>query len=139
MFSYNQKGGSADGVNMKSNFVLGHEIMHGWTFEFTNMSRSDNYGNRLQREKAAVTFENYLRASAGETNMREVYTLKGNAERIFAGESTSVARFKDYKLPTANYMRAIKMDYPKLPRDADNTINRQGRRPIFVDSRKEKL
>lgn len=135
---YNQNGGNTilDGVKMRSNFVLGHEFMHAWSFEFTNESRSG--ANRLSREKAAVTFENYLRAKAGETTMRTVYTYGPNQEKLFSLENTSVERFRNYKLPSANYIHPMDYNVPRLSADADNTINRQGK-TIWIDTRKQKL
>jgi hypothetical protein len=121
---------------MKSNFVLGHELMHGWSFENTNASRSD--GARLSREKVAVTFENYLRASTREKVMRTIYTLDGSQNNVFALENTSVQRFKRYKLPSANYLTELRGDLP-LPMQADNTINREGRQPKLIDTRRGKL
>ena len=58
--AYSRKGGFADGVSMKINFVLGHEIMHAWATEFTNENKENGNVNRLNRELTGVEFENYL-------------------------------------------------------------------------------
>ena len=133
---YTQKGGShIDADENKSSVVLGHELYHGWASEFTNESHGMDYGSRYVREKAAVQFENYLRASFGETTMRTKYLLNGS-DNIVA--SSSVSEAKGYKLPLANYWKPIQMPERKLPHDADNTINRT---PIMIpmfDSRKTK-
>jgi hypothetical protein len=141
---YYQKGGSLDNVSYdKSYFALGHEIMHAWVSEFTNFSKkldgAWNYGNRIFKwEKEAVKFENYLRALAGEKDMRLTY----NGERLFNWEKKGVDRFKSYNLPIANYMvPEFTYEDRKIARDADNTRVKPPLKPLpmLVDSRKQKL
>jgi RHS repeat-associated protein len=133
---YTQKGGShIDAAINNSPVVLGHELYHAWAYEFTNESHGTDYASRFPREKAAVEFENYLRASFGETVMRTKYLLQG-ADNVVASSSVSVA--KNYKLPTPNYLQFKWEPQNKLPHDADNT-----KAPINValphDTRKQKL
>lgn len=71
-----------DGVSFKnSSFALGHELQHAWDLEFTNAffnkngERTMNSAWKLpQSEVNAVAFENYLRAKAGEKEMRQYYS-----------------------------------------------------------------
>lgn len=134
---YSQKGGSHANASMnKSAVVLGHELYHGWAFEFTNQSRETDFGARLSRETSAVKFENYLRASFGETVMRTDYRIGGGNEKV---ASSSVKEAKNYRLPVAKYNKLLNLSYPTLAPHADNTINREGRRPIFIDSRTQKF
>jgi len=135
--SYTQNGGSHVNANInKSAVVLGHEIYHAWAFEFTNQSRSNSYGNRLVQETGAVLFENYLRASFGESIMRTKYQMGiGNNPTV---ASSSVSEAKNYNLPTANYWKLIKMPSRNIPPQADNTINRKEIPIPFSDTRKTK-
>jgi RHS repeat-associated protein len=80
---YSQKDGShPDAKVNRSAVVLSHELYHGWAFEYTNQTRGMNFGQRREREKSAVQFENYLRASFGETVMRTHYTFNGEPEKV---------------------------------------------------------
>ncbi|RTQ49010.1 hypothetical protein EJV47_14620 [Hymenobacter gummosus] len=78
---YYRGGGDLDDVSYsKSHFALGHELQHGWDYEmarsFYLTSRFGPFPNQRfsLSEVNAVTFENYLRAAAGETQMRTSYT-----------------------------------------------------------------
>jgi methionyl-tRNA formyltransferase len=116
-------------------------MMHAWVSEFTyfnkNIGGNAGYVNRvLNWEKESVKFENYLRALAGEKNMR----LEYDGEKLFTWESKSVERFKNYYLPIANYM-TFKDDSSQreAARDADNTtVKPFVSRLNFIDSRKQK-
>ena len=136
---YFQKGGTHDNADInKSAVVLGHELFHGWTYEFTSLTKGMEYGARLIRETKAVEFENYLRAIYGETVMRTHYKLGDNNVKV-ASESVNDA--KNYKLLPANYMLPVYLKNEiKLPHHADNTVNRQIALPYLkIDSRKQKL
>jgi Effector protein len=133
---YSQKGGSHANASInKSAVVLGHELLHGWAFEFTNENRSSSTPNRLTRETAAVKFENYLRASFGETIMRTNYLLRGSNYTV---ASSSVSEAKNYKLPHANYLVPMSMPRTISPQ-SDNTVNRTPIRIPWVDTRTKKL
>ena len=135
---YYQKGGShVNAAINNSAVVLGHELYHGWAFEFTNQTRGMNFGQRLLRETSAVKFENYLRATFGETIMRTHYRLEGNNEKV---ASSSLEEAKNYRLPQANYMKAEPQFERRLQRDVDNTYVRPAVIPIrMFDTRKLKL
>ncbi|MEJ0105038.1 MAG: hypothetical protein WDO19_21900 [Bacteroidota bacterium] len=60
----------------KSAVVLGHELYHGWAFEFSDEPKGMNFGQKLVRETGAVKFENYLRASFGETECAPITDLR---------------------------------------------------------------
>jgi len=101
--SYYQKGGSTKDMAQNSGAViLGHELYHAWSFEFTKpVTGINDLARRLKRETSAVEFENYLRASFGETTMRTDYTLGKNQYDV---ASSSVKNALNYQLPIANYM-----------------------------------
>jgi RHS repeat-associated protein len=140
--SYYQKGGShANAVKNNSAVVLGHELYHGWAFEFANEPKGTNYGQRVIRETAAVKFENYLRASFGESIMRTHYRIEGGDEKV-ASSSVSVA--KNYELPQANYLKVVPIfpdEKRNLQHDVDNTfVKKQYLIPLkTIDTRKEKF
>jgi RHS repeat-associated protein len=79
---YYQGGGSLDGVGFyDSEFVVGHELQHAWDHDqgkssyFSDIIAKDRNGQPIKMsERNAVEFENYLRASAGETRMRTLYS-----------------------------------------------------------------
>lgn len=97
---YYQKGGSHANASINNSpVVLGHELFHAWSFEFTNTTKGLSYGQRLVRETMAVEFENYLRASFGEKEMRTHYRIERNDERV---ASSRIKDALNYKLPTAN-------------------------------------
>ena len=76
---YTQNGGSTpDFSSASSPVALGHELYHGWAYEYSNQPKGADFGSRLAQETGAVKFENYLRASFGEKEMREYYTLRGD-------------------------------------------------------------
>jgi hypothetical protein len=137
---YYQKGGTLNGVSMdNSAVVLGHELYHAWASEFTNEVKQDDFGHRLLREKAAVQFENYLRASFGEKVMRTDYTLQGNTERV---ASSSVEEAKAYALPRANYLKSIPLYSTdrRLQHDVDASYVRPTPAPLrTIDTRKQKF
>lgn len=133
---YNQKGGSH--VNAKTNrspVVLGHELYHAWAFEFSYEPKTMNYGERLLRETNAVKFENYLRASFGESVMRTHYRLEGNNHKV---ASSSVKEALNYQLPTANYYK-FEIPERRVHPQADNTINRRPIKIDPIDTRKTKF
>ncbi len=137
---YYQKGGShSDARINKSVVVLGHELYHGWAFEFTNEPKGMNFGDKLIRETSAVKFENYLRASFGEISMRTQYTLDNSRNKV---ASSSVSEAKLYSLPRANYLKSRQLfDYDrKLPQDADNTVQKKLLSPSqTIDTRTQKF
>ena len=135
--SYYQKGGSHVNATInKSAVVLGHELFHAWSFEFTSTTKKMDYGARLLRETMAVEFENYLRAGFGETEMRTHYRLQGNNTKV---ASSSAEDAKNYKLPNANYLMRSYLEEPRsLPR-ADNTAVKTYRPYIIIDTRKGKF
>jgi hypothetical protein len=135
---YTQNGGSTpDFSSASSPITLGHELYHGWAYEYSNEPKGDDFGSHLAQETGAVKFENYLRASFGETEMRQYYTLQGAQQKV---ASSSIEDAKSYSLPHANYMIGVQINYPKLPHDADHVVNRQGVPAyIFIDSRKQKF
>jgi RHS repeat-associated protein len=133
---YNQKGGSH--VNAKTNrssVVLGHELYHGWAFEFSHEPKTMNYGERLLRETNAVKFENYLRASFGESVMRTHYRLQGNDQKV---ASSSIEEALNYQLPTANYYK-FEIPERRVHPQADNTIDRRPIKIEPIDTRKTKF
>jgi RHS repeat-associated protein len=135
--AYNQNLGNVrlDKVLMKSAFVLGHELMHAWAFEFLNLNNSPGLKARLEREIVAVEFENYLRSQAKETVMRQQYTLNNN---IFPLGNMGLSRFQsNYKLPQAKYFKSLPIQR-KLQSDVDNTFMTPPL-PIFIDTRQQKL
>lgn len=136
---YYQKGGSHANADVnKSAVVLGHELFHAWSFEFTNETRGKNFANRLTRETSAVLFENYLRASFGEKVMRTHYTLQGSNEKVASG---SVQEALKYNLPRAKYFKVEIPEYRRnLQRDVDNTFQKRIFIPVdIIDTRKQKL
>lgn len=140
--SYYQKGGRHTDMDKNpSAVVLGHELFHAWAYEFTNMTKGDNYRQRLEQETGAVEFENYLRASFGETIMRTHYTMGANqaGSNRESVASSSVKKALKYQLPDPNYIIIQRIQLPTLQRDADNTVNRT-MVPQFniYDSRKQR-
>lgn len=98
------KGGSYQNARVnKSPVVLGHELFHAWSFEFTNPSRSKRFGSGLLREKSAVEFENYLRASFGEKELRTHYFLEGSNVKV---ANSNIDEANNYKLPWAKYLKS---------------------------------
>jgi hypothetical protein len=67
--------------------------------------------------------------------MRTDYTLEGD-QRV---TNSSVKEAKSYRLPVAKYNKLLNLPYPILAPHSDNTINREGRRPVFIDSRTQKF
>lgn len=136
--SYYQKGGPhANASTNKSPVVLGHELFHAWSFEFTNTTKGMNYGQRLLRETMAVEFENYLRASFGEKEMRTHYRIEGNNERV---ASSSINDALNYKLPSANYLLKIPLiQERKFYQPVDGTYVPQTIRTMTIDTRKQKI
>ncbi len=138
--AYTQKGGTVNGVSANNSaVVLGHELYHGWASEFTNESKGTDFGQRLLREKGAVKFENYLRASFGEKDMRTDYSLQGNTERV---ASSSVEEAKAYQLPRANYLKFVPIINIErhLQHDVDATYVRPPIVPLkTIDTRKQKF
>jgi RHS repeat-associated protein len=136
---YLQKGGSHPDANVnRSAVILGHELYHGWGFEYTNQTRGMNFGQRLQRETSAVHFENYLRASFGESVMRTHYTLQGSREKV---ASSSIQEAKNYNLPAANYLKIVPVftNDRKFQRDVDNTYVKPPFSPLkVIDTRTQK-
>lgn len=136
IISYYQKGGShVNAAKNRSSVVLGHELYHGWAFEFSREPKGTDYGQRLIRETNAVKFENYLRASFGESVMRTHYRLEGNNQKV---ASSSVEEALNYQLPTANYYK-FQIPERKVPPQADNTIDRRPIRIEPIDTRKNKF
>lgn len=106
-----------------------------WAFEFTD---EREYG-RLYRETNAVKFENYLRASFGEEEMRTHYTLKGSSESV---ASPNVENAKNYKLAFANYLKTVPLFQLNrhLQRDVDATFMKPPFIPLkTIDTRTQKL
>lgn len=132
--AYWQKGGAhGNAEKNRGAVVLGHELYHAWSYEFTNTTKGEDYGERLVRETAGVQFENYLRASFGETEMRTHYLLKGQNVKV-ASESVAIA--KSYKLPVGSYMKYIGGDRPASRHSDGTAIKMPG---AMIDSRKFKL
>jgi len=111
---YYQNGGYLDGVSYnKSEFVVGHELQHAWDHD---QGKEEYLTTKTKgvvtSEINAVAFENYLRASAGETNMRTQYT----GTRIFFNSSPSYflnkpdPLRKDEGLFVPNYYRSPATD-----------------------------
>lgn len=73
---YYQDGGFFDGVSFEnSEFVVGHELQHAWDHDQGKEEYLTTKTNGVvTSEINAVAFENYLRAKAGETDMRTKYT-----------------------------------------------------------------
>jgi|GEM_PF-1168191 len=136
--SYYQKGGSHANASInKSAVVLGHELYHGWAFEFSNSEpKGTSFGQRLVRETNAVKFENYLRASFGETTMRTHYRLQGGDEKVASGDVNEALNFK---LPRPNYIQYIPLER-RVDRGADATNQRPGYFPrLPIDTRTQKF
>ena len=76
-----------DGVMMTNLFVTGHEFYHAYQFEtlpFNQFLGLTDPSNGLKAlEKQAVGFENYLRASFGESTMRNKYTQNGTQYNVW--------------------------------------------------------
>ena len=118
---------------------MGHELYHGWAFEFTNEPKGTDFGQSLIRETTAVKFENYLRESFGEKTMCTDYTLEENTERV---ASSSVEEAKAYQLPGANYLKSVPIVNIErhLQHEIDATYQRRPFVPLkTIDTRKQKF
>lgn len=131
---YSQGGGFLDGVSYSnSSFALGHEIQHAWDLDQSGTRDFlRTYKGHKQSEKNAVEFENYLRAMAGETNMRMTYSgtkfFKDSSPEYFKNLEDPLRSTEGYWIPPT----------PRYP-GQDATYYVPNYRPIRIDTRTGKF
>lgn len=131
---YSQGGGFLDGVSYKnSSFALGHEIQHAWDLDQSGTRDFlRTYKGYNQSEKNAVEFENYLRAMAGETNMRMSYS----GTRFF--NDSSPEYFKNLQDPLRSTEGYWVPPTPRYP-GQDATYYVPNYKPMRIDTRTGKF
>ena len=93
--------GRHDGVNFDKSYInLGHELAHAYDDDRGFDINSFALGGLPASEINAVRFENYLRASDGESKMRLKYTFYGTSYNLRSHlGGTSSKYFKSYIAP----------------------------------------
>ena len=134
---YYQKGGKHVNADInKSGVVLGHELYHAWAFEFSHENKTSWDFARKIRETNAVKFENYLRATFGESVMRTHYRLNGTDVEVASSSSEEALK---YRLPLAKYDKIV-IPERKVPQNSEYPASQKNIRvePQF-DSRRAKF
>ena len=102
---YYQEGGSYDGVSFdNSEFSIGHELQHAWDHD---QGKEEYFTTKTKGVKTseinAVAFENYLRAEAGETDMRTMYDkniiFNNSNPSYFLNKADPLRRNEGYFVP----------------------------------------